>query len=113
MQQVAAPDKPVAPDGAAARLRADIDRGATGEKINFPDHAAAPLGTDDEAGGTQTPSEIIDGERKRQLRTSAQAAAPAGYAATPEARSGAPVWWALGLCIAALALGIALPVLSL
>jgi hypothetical protein len=31
-------------------LREDIDRGRTGDKVNWPDPAAAPLGTDDEAG---------------------------------------------------------------
>lgn len=42
-------------DGAAARLRADIDRGRTGDKTEWPDPAAAPLGTDDEAAGTRAP----------------------------------------------------------
>jgi len=36
----------------ADRLRADIDGGSTGEKVRFPDPAAAPLGADDEAAGT-------------------------------------------------------------
>ncbi|MCJ8144252.1 hypothetical protein MKI84_15120 [Ancylobacter sp. A5.8] len=36
----------------AERLRADIDRGRTGDKVPFSDPAAAPLGTDDEAAGT-------------------------------------------------------------
>lgn len=34
------------------RLRDDIDHGAAGDKKGFPDPAAAPLGTDDEAAGT-------------------------------------------------------------
>ncbi|WP_206524699.1 MULTISPECIES: hypothetical protein [unclassified Devosia] len=34
------------------QLRQEIDSGATGEKIGFPDPAAAPLGTDAEAGGS-------------------------------------------------------------
>ena len=34
------------------QLRHDIDSGATGEKIGFPDPATAPLGTDAEAGGS-------------------------------------------------------------
>jgi hypothetical protein len=38
-------------DGSVERLRADIDRGRTGDKIDWPDPAAAPLGTDEEAGG--------------------------------------------------------------
>jgi len=38
-------------DGSVERLRADIDRGRTGDKVDWPDPAAAPLGTDAEAGG--------------------------------------------------------------
>jgi hypothetical protein len=34
------------------RLRHDISRGRAGDKVDFPDPAAAPLGTDDEAAGT-------------------------------------------------------------
>ena len=33
------------------QLRHRIDSGSTGEKVDFPDPAAAPLGTDDEAAG--------------------------------------------------------------
>jgi hypothetical protein len=33
------------------RIRADISGERTGEKVDFPDPAAAPLGTDDEASG--------------------------------------------------------------
>jgi hypothetical protein len=33
------------------QLREQIDRGQTGDKVDFPDPAAAPLGTDDEAAG--------------------------------------------------------------
>lgn len=33
------------------RLRGDIDAGRTHDKVPFPDPAAAPLGTDDEAAG--------------------------------------------------------------
>lgn len=41
------------------RLRADIDSGRTGDKIDFPDPAMSPLGTDDEAAGTPpTPAQI-------------------------------------------------------
>ncbi|EAQ01138.1 hypothetical protein OB2597_14309 [Pseudooceanicola batsensis HTCC2597] len=35
----------------ADRLRDEIDRGGTGDKVAFSDPAAAPLGTDDEAAG--------------------------------------------------------------
>lgn len=39
------------PTMAAERERMAIDRGHTGDKIPYGDPAAAPLGTDDEAGG--------------------------------------------------------------
>ncbi len=62
-------DKQAAPrsGGAeAARLRDDIDRGATGEKIAFSDPAAVPLGTDAEAGGTPTDPAAMAGARKAE-----------------------------------------------
>jgi hypothetical protein len=37
-------------------LRSRLDRGRGGDKVDFPDPSAAPLGTDDEAAGTP-PSE--------------------------------------------------------
>jgi hypothetical protein len=36
------------------QLRAEIDSGKTGDKVGHPDPAAAPLGTDAEAGGSAT-----------------------------------------------------------
>ena len=40
------------------QIRDAIDSGATGEKVGHPDPAAAPLGTDAEAGGNSpTPTE--------------------------------------------------------
>jgi hypothetical protein len=40
------------------QIRDAIDSGATGEKVGHPDPAAAPLGTDAEAGGNgPTPAE--------------------------------------------------------
>jgi hypothetical protein len=43
----------------ADRLRYDIDRGRGGDKVDGSDPAAAPLGTDDEAGGAPpTPAQI-------------------------------------------------------
>ena len=35
-----------------AKLKHDIDRGRTGDKVDATDPAAAPLGTDEEAAGT-------------------------------------------------------------
>jgi hypothetical protein len=55
--------------GAAAdRLRADIDSGRTGDKVAFPDPSAAPLGTDEEAGGMMTPEEALEKARQAELR---------------------------------------------
>lgn len=47
------PRRPAPDPSAAARLRHAIDSGNTGDKVNYPDPAAAPLGTDDEAAGTR------------------------------------------------------------
>jgi hypothetical protein len=59
------------------RIREDIDKGSTFEKVPYPDPAAAPMGTDDEAAGN-TPSRMertieaearhdpVPVERKRQ-----------------------------------------------
>lgn len=41
-----------------SRLRHDIDSGKTGDKVDFPDPAAAPLGTDAEAGGQPAASAL-------------------------------------------------------
>lgn len=42
-----------------AQLRDDIDSGRTGDKAGFPDPAASPLGTDDEAGGNPASPEEL------------------------------------------------------
>lgn len=39
------------------RLRGDIDAGRNHDKVPFPDPAAAPLGTDDEAAGAPAGTE--------------------------------------------------------
>lgn len=54
------PSKPTNVD----RLRADIDSGATGEKIPGSDPAAAPLGTDAEAGGAPPTQRELEMERQ-------------------------------------------------
>jgi hypothetical protein len=38
--------------GTVSQLRDEIDSGRTGDKVRWPDLAAAPLGTDEEAAGT-------------------------------------------------------------
>lgn len=42
-----------------SRLRDDIDRGLTGDKVSAPDPATSPLGTDEEAAGTPVPPEAL------------------------------------------------------
>lgn len=42
-----------------AQLRSDIDKGRAGSKVDYPDPATAPLGTDDEAAGTPPSPEAI------------------------------------------------------
>jgi hypothetical protein len=45
-----------------SRLRREIDSGKTGDKVDFVDPAAAPLGTDDEAGGETPTSEQVSSD---------------------------------------------------
>jgi hypothetical protein len=55
------PQRPrVTPD----QLRRDIDSGRTGDKVAFPDPAAAPLGTDEEAAGTPIPAHAAAAARR-------------------------------------------------
>src|SRR5690606_38234927 len=57
-----APEPPpadVRPGSTSAQLKHDINSGLTGDKVNYFDPAAAPLGTDEEAGGSPpTPEEV-------------------------------------------------------
>jgi hypothetical protein len=50
----------------AARLRADIDSGRTGDKVPAADPVAAPLDTDEEAAGTPMAPEAIAQARQRE-----------------------------------------------
>ncbi len=50
-----------------SQARKRTDKGKTHDKVNFPDPAAAPLGTDEEAGGARTsPEAIARAERSRE-----------------------------------------------
>lgn len=42
------------------KLRFSIDREGQGDKVDFPDPAAAPLGTDDEASGNPPTRQELD-----------------------------------------------------
>lgn len=54
-------------DGSVQRLRADIDRGRTGDKVDWPDPAAVPLGNDEEAGGN--PTDAATGRSEHRAET--------------------------------------------
>jgi hypothetical protein len=48
-------------------LRIDIDSGRSGDKIDWPDPAAVPLGTDDEAAGTPPSPERVELALRQEL----------------------------------------------
>ncbi len=50
-----------------SQLRYDIDTGRTGDKINWPDPAAVPLGTDEEAAGTPPDAWAVETARTLEL----------------------------------------------
>lgn len=79
------------------RLRHDIDRGRAGDKIGFPDPAAAPLGTDDEAAGTTPrPSQVAHAyEHEVRRRPDAEDATDSGPVRPGEAegKPDARVWF--------------------
>jgi hypothetical protein len=50
-----------------SQLRDDIDAGRTGDKIDWPDPAAAPLGTDEEAAGTPPDPGAVEMARTLEL----------------------------------------------
>jgi hypothetical protein len=51
----------------ASQLRNDIDHGRTGDKVDAPDPAVAPLGTDEEAAGTPPDSRAVEAARTVEL----------------------------------------------
>jgi hypothetical protein len=52
----------------ADQLRAEIDAGNARDKVPASDPAAAPLGSDAEAGGRTTPREDIEKARQEEIR---------------------------------------------
>jgi hypothetical protein len=55
-------------EGGTERIRRDIDRGRTRDKVDVDDPAAAPLGTDDEAAGAPASPEEVALARANQPR---------------------------------------------
>lgn len=92
-----------------AQLRGDIDSGTTGDKVSGFDPAAAPLGTDDEAGGVSPPPELVARDRIQERWSAPHSTAP--NAATPElAPDGSlpPQPWVVFAIPAGVALAVAL-----
>jgi hypothetical protein len=66
-----------------AQLKDDIDRGRTGDKVGGLDPGAAPLGTDEEAGGERITPELCAYERTLERRLAPRPSTRAN-GATPE-----------------------------
>jgi hypothetical protein len=66
-----------------AQLRDDIDAGRTGDKVDWPDPAAVPLGTDEEAAGTPPDASAVELalrlERSRPSKSIAHRGVGAGW----------------------------------
>jgi hypothetical protein len=66
----------------AAQLKADIDSGATGDKVGGFDPSAAPLATDEEAGGVRIGPLLVGRARAAERESKGESAT--ANAATPE-----------------------------
>jgi hypothetical protein len=66
-----------------AQLRNDIDAGRTGDKVDWPDPATVPLGTDEEAAGTPPDASAVEMalrlERSRPSKSIAHRGVGAGW----------------------------------
>ena len=87
--------------GTTEQLRSDVETGRTRDKVAYPDPAAAPLGTDAEAGGAPVPPRVAEAERERASERREQ---PRIGPVPPQAQRP----WMIGLIVAAaVAAGIA------
>ena len=64
-----------------AQLRDDIDHGRTGDKVDAPDPAVAPLGTDEEAAGTPPDPCVVDAARTMELSRPCKSTSQSGLGA--------------------------------
>ena len=78
------------------QLRHDIDQGRTGDKVRFPDPAAAPLGTDEEAAGTPIDPQVVAQTRDAEARM----ARPTDAQRSAEGRVSDVVWWVVMVAVA-------------
>jgi hypothetical protein len=83
---------PATPIETTEQLRIAIDQGHGGDKVDAPDPAAAPLGTDDEAGGTPN--------NRSQVRLAAAHEIRARPQQARQRRHGlGPAWWLIGFTV--------------
>lgn len=59
MNPASSQNRPQSKDGATARPKSVSDHGWTADKVDWPDPAAVPLGTDDEAAGSAPSGEAV------------------------------------------------------
>lgn len=94
------PDVSDATENGRTRIR--TDRGRLGDKIPVADPAAAPLGTDAEAGGAQPPAAGSHGAADG-TRTSHPAGQAAGPVPTRGFAASGALWGVVGVVVAVLA----------
>lgn len=95
MSDKSRPEHP--PPRTTDRLRTDIDRGRTGDKVAFSDPATAPLGTDDEAAGTPPSKEAIAHAARQEGATT-----PPRQPGRPDRAGQGWITWLFIACIVAL-----------
>ncbi|MEC7760908.1 MAG: hypothetical protein VX874_03220 [Pseudomonadota bacterium] len=86
----------------ANQLRDRIDQGATADKVDHPDPAAAPLGTDAEAGGAPPTRAQVAQAMRDEVAHGAEAAGTEPLEPDLPKSSSAPVLVAL-VCLGAIA----------
>ena len=91
------------------QLRHDIEQGRTGDKVRFPDPAAAPLGTDEEAAGTPINPEVI----ARTHEAEATMAHPTDAQRSGEGGVSDVLWWVAMVGVAVAWCGVAWWLISL
>ncbi len=67
----------------SAQLKEAIDRGKTADKVDFPDPAASPLGTDAEAGGASPTGADVAQALRHEVSPARQAAREPPRSAVP------------------------------
>jgi hypothetical protein len=83
-------------------LRRSADEGAAGDKVRFPDPAAAPLGADDEAAGRPATQDRVALAAGHEIGSGSSENAPAANE-NPQTRR--ETWW-IYLIVAAVAIGL-------